>query len=281
MEPVCILTDSTAQFPTTSFPGHHLVNVIPLHVQLNNRLYTDGVDLKAGDLPVSARAGMTPRVRAPSPEAFRRTFVHLEKRYHQIVVILLSSYLSPAVAHAMEAAATVQGRLSIQVIDSLTTAVGLGLLVQAAAQAADCGCSPLEIQRLVRGLITKIYTVFFIEGLTYLSHSGYLGPAQAIVGEILGIKPLLILENGRLTPTQKARNYRHLVDTLHEFICEFGEVRHIAFVQGVPPYEQETRSLRERVAEDFPSTPISEHVIGTALAALLGPRSLGLFVMEP
>jgi hypothetical protein len=71
-----------------------------------------------------------------------------------------------------------------------------------------------------------------------------------------------------------------LVDLLHEFICEFTEIDHIAFIQGVPPFESETRALRERIALDFETVPISEHTINAPLAAMLGPRSLGLYVLQ-
>jgi fatty acid-binding protein DegV len=92
--------------------------------------------------------------------------------------------------------------------------------------------------------------------------------------------PIYVLENGHLTATQKARNYRHLVDILHEFLYEFGHLEHIALLQGVPPFETEARALRERIVADFPDTPISEHTISATLASIIGPRSLGMFVMQ-
>jgi fatty acid-binding protein DegV len=92
--------------------------------------------------------------------------------------------------------------------------------------------------------------------------------------------PLFVLEQGQLIATQKARSSRHLVDCMHEFVGEFDSLEHIAVVQGVPPFEQEVRSLRERFSLEFGAIPVSEHTIGPSLASLLGPRSLGLFVME-
>jgi fatty acid-binding protein DegV len=132
----------------------------------------------------------------------------------------------------------------------------------------------------VRGIIPRIYTVFCTQSLTYLYRSGHLDPAQAIIGEMLGVMPFFILENGRLVPIQKVRNPRHLVDILHEFIAEFENLKHIALVQGVPPFEQEVRNLKERLNGDYPSASYSEHTLGAALATILGPRSLGVFAME-
>lgn len=277
---VCILTDSTAQFPSPAFPGHELVNVVPLHIQLGEQTYTDGKDLKAANLPASTRINSNPQVLPPTSDEFRQTFVSLARKYNEIITILISAHLNPAISYAQEAAATVRGPASIHIIDSQTTAVGLGLLVQAAAEAAQNGATSIRISRLIRGLIPRVYTVFCVQSLTYLYHSGHIDPAQAIVGEMLGVTPFFILENGRLVPIQKVRSPRHLVDILHEFIAEFGNLKHIAIVQGVPPFEQEARNLKERINGDFPCTSFSEHTMGAALATILGPRSLGVVAME-
>jgi fatty acid-binding protein DegV len=79
---------------------------------------------------------------------------------------------------------------------------------------------------------------------------------------------------------QKVRNSRHLVDILHEFISEFSHLKHIAIVQGIPPFEQEAHNLRDRLNGNFPAASFSEHTLGTALATILGPKSLGVVAME-
>jgi DegV family protein with EDD domain len=277
---VCILTDSTAQFPAPLFPGNELVNVIPLHVELNGNLYTDAKDIRTANLPPSARQPHSPKAFPPSVEEFTEVYSNLGLRYSEIVTILVSSYLNPVVSYAKEAASSTEGPARIHIIDSQTTAVGLGLLVQAAARAAQSGSDGVEITRLVRGMVSKIYTVFCVQSLSYLYKSGHLDPAQAIVGEMLHVMPFLILENGRLVPIQKVRSPRHLVDILHEFIMEFNDLRHIAIIQGVPPFEQEAKNLRDRVNGENTSPSFSEHTLGAALATILGPRSLGVVVWE-
>jgi DegV family protein with EDD domain len=280
MARVCILTDSTVQFPAPLFPGNELVNIIPLHIELNDNLYIDARDIRTANLPASARQANSPKALPPTIEEFTEIYNNLGQRYSEIVTILVSSHLNPVVPCALEAASATEGPVRIHVIDSQTTAVGLGLLVQAAARAAQKGTDGIEITRLVRGMVSKIYTVFCVQSLSYLYKSGHLDPAQAIVGEMLNVMPFLILENGRLVPIQKVRSPRHLVDILHEFIMEFSDLRHIAIIQGVPPFEQEARNLRDRVNGETPSPSFSEHTLGAALATILGPRSLGVVVWE-
>ncbi|MBW8012655.1 MAG: DegV family EDD domain-containing protein [Chloroflexi bacterium] len=280
MGKIGILTDSTAQFPTPVFAGRKLVNVIPLHIQTENHEYAKADELKAADFSATLNNKNFPKVFAPSVDEFHTMLSALGKRYSEIILILHSSKLSPTYANSMKAAEIIQGQIPLQIVDSQTTAIGLGLLVQAAAAAVEEGMPLAEIDRHIRGMIPRIYSVFCIEGLTYLEKSGYLGTSQALIGEFLNVLPIYIFDNGQLVPTQKARNYRHLIDILHEFLTEFDDLKHIALLQGVPPFETETRTLRDRISEDFPDTSLSEHTISAALASILGPRSLGMFVLQ-
>jgi DegV family protein with EDD domain len=279
MSQVCILTDNTAQFTRPIFPGKNLVSCISLPTQFD-RETEDGQELKLNNLPVSLRNGQGPHLSVPSSEEYRQMFLKLGQDFNEIVAICHSSYLSMAYEHAVEAADAVRGRISIQVIDSQTTSVGLGFLVQAAAEAAENDAPSTEIERLMRGLIPHIYSVFCIPGLTYLYQAGFIGQAQAMVGEMLGLLPLFSLEEGHLTPLEKVRNTRQLLDFLQEFLDEFSDLYHIAIIQGITPMTHEARALKDHAADNFPKTPFSEHTINLPLATLFGPHSLGVFAIE-
>jgi DegV family protein with EDD domain len=280
MSKVCILTDSTAQFTMPSFPGRERVTVLPLNIKLNKKNYTDGGNLKVSDLPDTLRNGLQIKVTPPSPATFQQVFKRLARTYDDAIVILLSSHLNPTIHHAQKAISNCSSPIITHVIDSQTTSVGLGLLVQIAAEATQNGMSAIEIKRLINGLIPHIYTIFSVQGLTYLYQNGLLDPAQALVGEMLGITQFLLLDKGHLTPFQKARNIRNLVDIFHEFISEFNHLKHIALLYGVSPSNNELHYLRERIAGDFKTTPYSEHMLTPSVSAILGPRSLGVVAMD-
>jgi DegV family protein with EDD domain len=277
---LCILTDSTAQFSMPSFVGNELVQVIPFSVQVGGQRYKDSENLGIDQLPYSAMDGKSVRLQAPGVGEFRQIYLSLSDHFSEVLTILLSAHLSPAVAQAQKAAASVRGRMTLPVIDSQSVGAGLGLLVQAAAEAAQADSPVADIQRMLRQLIPHIYAVFCVQNLTYLSNGGHIDPAQAVVGEMLGVSPILLLEGGRLTPVQKARNNRNLLDLLTEFISEFGNLKHIAMLKGSAPFDLDEHLLHERIHTFFPSTPVSEHGLNLSLAALFGPRCLGLVVME-
>lgn len=278
MTSIGILTDSTVQFLRPAFPGRSLVNLIHLKTLLNDNSTT--VEIKSGDLPGSAQNGAYPQLIYPGVEELRQQFIALGYQYNEIVVILMSSHLSPLVTSAREAAISVNGRVSIQVIDTQTTSIGLGFLVQMAAQAAVKNANSVEIERLLRGAMHHIYSIFCVPSLSYLYHAGFIDYAQSYVGELLGILPIFSLEEGHLTSLEKARNFRHLSDFFQEFLDEFCDLCHISLIQSTPAMIHEGRTLRDHATSAFPGIPYSEHPIGVSLATILGPRSLGVFAIE-
>jgi DegV family protein with EDD domain len=279
MPQVCILTDSSIQFTSSSFPGHELVTILPLRVQLNQQYSRDGIELTLPMLPSSAKNGVDPRVLSPDQGEFYLALDALGKEYEHILVIMLSASLNQSIASAHDICQSLHSSAGVHIIDSQATSVGLGLIVQAAAEAARQEMGIADIKRMLNKLIPHVYTIYCTQSLTYLSHSGQIDPAQALVGEIMGVTAFFIMERGRLIPVQKARNARNMVDIFEEFIMEFGDLRYIAMIQGVPPFTAEIRALRERIHERYPDTPYSEHLMGTAVATMLGPRSLGLVTL--
>lgn len=277
MQPIAVLTDATVLFPSPVFEGREHVTILPAKWQpapLKDK--TD--NLKAADLPASLTDAAAPRFQAPGADEFERAFRALGKG-RSVLAVLHSSELSDTYQNAQAVANELQGKVSVRVVDSSTVSLGLGFMVQAAAQAAD-RLELVDLDLYVRSFLPRVYTQFCIPSLSYLEGSGYVNRSQALVAEYLGMLPLFTLENGELVATEKARNLRHLVDVMQEFLMEFQDLEHIAILQGAPPFEQETRALRERLAEDHPNSPISEQIINTPLASLIGPRSLGIFALQ-
>lgn len=274
----CILTDSTAQFPIPAFTGRNRVSVLPLRIERQGGESPDS--LRAHDLPVSALEAMPAKVTGPGVEAFEEQFLSLSQNFTGIVTILHSRSLTDTYQQAVQAAKNLEGQVEVEVIDAQTIATGLGLVVQTAARAAEEGKTVPEISELIRSFLPRVYSVLCIPGLSYLHQNGFLGKAQAAIGEHLKMLPIYVIENLEMNPTQKARNKRHIVDLLEEFITEFETLDHLGLIQGVPPFETETRALRERLALTFDELNISEHTISPELSLMIGPHSLGMFLLQ-
>lgn len=278
MQKTCIVTDSSAVFTEPNLPGREHLYILNHQIQIGEEIIQDSSNIQLFDGPEETK--IYPVVHPLSVNLFREKFLQLAVDYQDIVVILLSSHLNTSLNNAREAVTNLKSPAPIHIIDSQTTATGLGLLVQAALQACVSGLNGVEVHRIVRGLVRQIYAIFCLPDLKYLHNSGFLDPAQAIVGEMLNITPFYILESGNLTPVLKARSSRHMVDILQEFIAEFEYLKLINLIYGLPAFENECRNLKDRISQYFPHVAFSEHRVGTALASILGPNCLGVVTLD-
>jgi len=280
MANVCILTDSSVQFSSHKFHGEERVRIIPLEVSFPNSRDSSNVLTETANFPDDIRMDNLPTLSSPDVEHLMRVFISLGKEFEEIVAIFLSSNLNPTFLRARNAKRLLGNPESIEIIDSQSTAVGLGWIVEMSAKVAELDWSGKEIRRMVMGQIPHTYSVFCIRSLSYLSMNGYLDPAQAIIGDMLNMVPFFILEQGRLVPIQKIRSSRNFVDTMCDFVAEFEHLIQIGIIQGFPPFEHEKRAIRDRLKEIFPGTPFIEHHINPVMATTFGPRTFGLFAWE-
>ena len=172
------------------------------------------------------------------------------------------------------------GRIQIVVLDSQTISLGLGLLVENAARAAKQDQDFEEIMRLVRGLVPRVYVVFFSENLEYLKRGGRIGEAQALLGTMLGIKPFLTLEGGAIQPMEKVRTREEALEKLVEFVSEFDDLVKLAIIRGMNDRPDEIALLHERFEALFPELEVPVINYGPVLAAHIGPDNLGIIVYE-
>src|SRR6185436_4543901 len=171
MSKIHIVTDSSAHFIDPTFPARHHITIVPLTIQIGKQTFRDGIDISTGQLfqRVKPNGGPLPSAAAPTPEQFAAAYEELHKTSGQIISIHASGKLSHVPHNARLGADNFQGRCKIIVVDSLSTSIGLGILVEAAALAIERGQSLDEVVKLVRGMVPRLYTVFFIETMDYLA----------------------------------------------------------------------------------------------------------------
>lgn len=278
MSPVKILTDSTADL-SPDVVERLGITVLPNTIHVGKQTLRDGADITAQDFFKKAGSISTPpSTSPPALREFEEAFQELTRQTDQVVAILVSSKLSQTFRIATRAAAPLLGRSKIVVIDSQLITVGLGMLVTAAAQAAADGASLDDVVRLVRGLIPRIYIAFFVETLDYLERGGRVGKAQALLGGMLSIKPLLILEEGEIVALEKVRTRQKAIEKLVEFITEFTHIERMVILHSTTP--EDVNTLIEQINLVLPNLDISVDLYGPVMATHLGPNALGVVVYE-
>jgi DegV family protein with EDD domain len=281
MTPVCIVTDSTTRFSTPSILHRYPITLAPIKVRCGAVSVQDEPDSDlVGIQNLAETCKNLPQTEVPSQEEIVAIYSHLQPGTDQILSIHTSSGLSEMVTNANAASQHFLGRVDIQVIDSQSASIGLGWLVQAAAEAAVRG-EPLEtLVRIVRGMIPRMYMVFFLDDLTYLEKNGLISRSQAILGNMLGIIPFLTMEEGRMIPMEKVRSRPRAIEKLIEFVCEFSAVEHLAILHNSKRPTQESLSMTDRLRSYHPRTPIQTVCYGPSLSTFIGFNSLGVAVIE-
>lgn len=281
MSKVRIVTDSAAHFLHADTIERYKIQVIPLQISLGAQTYQEGIDLDADDFFRLATNSPTPAVlSAPSIDTFATMYQRLNRETDQVLSLHSSRHMNATWSNALTASKTLLGRCEIAVIDSMTTSVGLAMLVETAAQIAESGANLEEVVHTVRAMLPHVYSVFYVDTLTYLQHNGLLSEAQSILGTMLDIKPFLTIEEGELIPMEKVRTQAQATDKLVEFVAEFSALEKLVILESTPYPTDRTRQLQDRLAAEFPGRSFPSMMYGPSLGTIIGPDAMGVVVYE-
>lgn len=199
-----ILTDSTADLLPEDL--HSLsVRVVPLEVHFGDEHYEDGVDLGHEQFyEMLEQAHKLPSTSQPSPERFMAEFENARDAGDDVICILLSSTLSGTYQSAQIAAEEV-GYDRIFLVDSHTASLAAQLLVRRACQRVSEGWTAEEIVDDLLEAREHLHIFAIVDTLKYLHKGGRLPTAAAIAGGLLGIKPVIGVQNGKVGLADKAR----------------------------------------------------------------------------
>jgi len=281
MPSTCLLTDSAAQFTLEPFRGQRHVRVLPLDIEVDGITYLNGSGLKPSQLPASMSSPKHAHVIAPQAEIVDRLLNELREEYDHIIAMPTTSSLNPTFPIMEKTLGKYLNNGTVQIIDSQLISCGLGMLIEEGAANIENGLPSSDIEFKIRQLIPRIYTIFCTPGLSYLHQAGILDHAQASVGEMLGINPIFTLEDGLLNPLDKVRNFRNVVDFFQEFLDEFDHLDRISIIQSLQPPHLDFSPLKEHISERFPLSQLQEMTFNLQVASILGPRTVGMVVMEP
>jgi DegV family protein with EDD domain len=281
MGKVRIVTDSSAHFLHPEVIDRYEIEVVPLTIQLGTQTFREGVNLDADAFfRLVSHNSLPIKVLPPSVDDFAALYSRLNQQTDQILSLHMSHGLGETWEHARAATKTLLGRCEIAAIDSMTTSAGLAILAETAAKIAAKGASLDDLVREVRGMVSRIYMVFYVETLDYLRHNGLLGEAQSILGTMLNIKPFVTIEEGELIPMEKVRTQAQAIDKLVEFVTEFASIEQLIILQNTPYPSEAVRQLQDRLTTEFGGRSFPTMMYGPSLATMIGPDAMGVVVYE-
>lgn len=276
-----IVTDSSAHFLDPSVIERYQITVLPLSFSLNGVIYRDDHPAEAERFMAALReSNATPEILSPSADEIAEVYARLHRETDRILSLHISREIHGLWNTARTAADRLLGRCDISIVDSGTMAVGLALLVEAAARYAETTDSLDDVIRLIRKLIPRLYAVFNVPNLSYLRRAALMGHAQTILGEMLGIRPFVTIEEGRLVAMEKVTSDLATVDKLVEFVTEFAMVEHIVILQDTLAPNPLAAQLIERLRLEFADRNYPILPYKTSTACVFGPGALGVMVFE-
>ena len=262
---VKIVTDSVSDIPP-EVAKELGITIVPLHVRFGTEVYRDGVDLTADQffdrLPHSKALPITS---VPSPGDFAETYNKLAEETDEILVITLTSKLSGTNDVAKQSIGLTKRKCRIEVIDSQMAIMGQGLIVITAARAAQAGANFDEVLGIVNRNIPRVDFRAAFDTLEYLQRGGRIGKAQAFLGSVLKINPILGMKDGVICPYGRERSRAKALEHLFNFAMNYSQIEEMAVEYATAL--DEAQMLVERFSSKFPKERIylsrTSPVIGT------------------
>jgi DegV family protein with EDD domain len=276
--PVRVVTDSTADLPR--HVAEELgISVVPLLVLFGEKAYRDGVDLTSEQFfERLTQSRVLPTTSQPSVGAFQEAYGKLARETKEIVSIHISSRASGTYEAARSARETITKGPRIELVDSLSASMGVGIIAAAAARAAKAGASLDEVTSLARGMVPRVHVFALLETLEYLRRGGRIGRATAFLGGVLSLKPILRIHDGEVHPVSRVRTRRKAIDKMLELAMAYESIGEAAVMHGTTPEDAE--ALARRVTERLPGVPVHTGHIGPVIGVHGGPGIIGIIVLE-
>ena len=277
---VAVVTDSTAAL-TDAVCDKYGVAVVPLQVVLGQRVGAEGVDVTPEDVSTALSAKASVSTSRPSPKSFADIYRRLaDDGVTAVVSIHLSAGLSGTLESARFAAADAD--VPVHLVDSRSTAMGLGFPVLAAAEVAAAHASAADVAHAAEQAVRRTRVLFYVDSLDALRRGGRIGHAAALLGSALLVKPILQVDDGQIALLEKVRTTMKALDRLEDLAVETAgaelvdvAVHHLA----APGRAQEVADrLRGRLRR-LRSVHVTE--VGAVVGAHVGSGLIGVVIHRP
>lgn len=273
-----IVTDSTADLPATLIKELD-VTIVPEYLRFGDQVYRDHVDINEDEFYQRLLNGpVHPKTTQPTPQDFANVYSTLSQEADDIISIHLSSKLSGTYNSAVQGKNMISTACHIELIDSQTVSIALGLVVIQASKMAKSGMGLKQIVDELGQIIANVHILILFDTLKYLAKGGRIGKAKALLGSLLNVKPLLTVRDGELVPSGQVRTRSKGTDLLLDFVKNAREIQDLAVLHSTTP--DEAQVLVERVSSIFPRDRVILARLGPALGVHGGPGILAIALRQ-
>jgi DegV family protein with EDD domain len=268
-----VVTDSTADFPGDARERLG-IEMVPLAVLWDGDSFRDKIDLSITDFYDQMRKRATnPTTSAPPAGLFEETYTRLLGQVDHVISVHLAARLSATYDVARGAAERV-GDGRVTVIDSGQTTLCLGWLAMRAVEMGADGAEPTVIADELRSWVPRLRLLAVLNTLEYVQRGGRIGRAQAFLGSLLNVKPILSIREGEVLPIERPRSRSTAMRRVVDVMASQGKILKLGALHGDAP--EVMSDLIRLTGERLPGIPIERADIGIVLGTHAGPGVFGL-----
>jgi DegV family protein with EDD domain len=283
MAKVGVVADTAASIPEDLIQEYGIV-MVPLITVFEDKSYRDGIDLQEASqlFDLVYKADKFPSSSAPPPADYLDLYRKLAQEKMDVISITISSGLSVCFDAATQAKEMTEKELhgvKVEVFDSRTTVGGFGLIVLAAPRPPAEGKDLAQVVKAASEVRDKLHCVILFDTLSYLAKSGRIGKAQALMGNMLSIKPIVEIptSSGRVEPVTRVRTKPKAVKQLLEIVAQrVGTKNPVHIMVEHTAVAEEAEKLKEMVSERFNCAELLLCEFNPTGAVTIGPGNLGL-----
>lgn len=273
-----VVTDSTSDLP----PGiaEDLgITIVPAYVHFGSQSYRDGVDITPEQIFERMVSGpVHPTTSSPAPGDFTDVYRRLSEETDEILCLTITSKQSAIYEAAMSGKQSFRGKSRIEVVDSQSITMGLGLIAMLAAREARSGKSIDAVLEAARSAIPRTHVMAVLDTIKYVLKGGRLGKGSGLLGALVKVKPMLEINNGWIRLCGVTRTRSAGTERLCQFVTKHLPIEDIAVVHGNAVREAE--SLAERIRSSSPQTSPVIAKLGSTLGVHGGPQTLVVALRE-
>jgi DegV family protein with EDD domain len=254
MHKVAVVTDSVADIPP-QLAEELEITIVPLVLRFGTDVYRDSLDISPDEYYRKlATAKVLPKTSALPPLAFTEIYDRLAEKTDSILYIGLSSKFSGTFQIASQAVGLMKNKCRVELLDSQWAAMAQGFIAITAAKAAIAGASLDEALSIARWTIPRVGLCAAFDTLEYLERGGRIGKAQAFMGSLLKINPVIGIKDGEVIPLSKEHSRAKALDYLYSFAAGHPDIEVLAVEYASDLNEAD--KLVERLKTKFPHVPV-------------------------
>ncbi len=271
---VAVVTDSSSDLPA-DLAAEHGIEVVPLTIRFGSEELVDRRDLTPAQFwSRCAASSVLPETAAPAPGAFQAAYERAAERGADgVVCVTISSKLSATISAASTAAEAVRGQLPVRVVDSRSVTMGLGMITLAAARAAEAGGTLDAVTAAAEELVPRTRVYGTLDTLENLKKGGRIGAAQALLGSLLSVKPVIEVRDGEVEPGPKQRTRTRALAWLADKVAADAPTGDVAVISGEAP---DVDTLCELLSRGLPRERLVVADLGAVIGTHAGPRTIGV-----